>query len=220
VLLARRRLIRALGVSANRRKLMYKKVRNKRMRNYSILLLLVMSVISTACANRPASANTTNTKIRPEQATASKTAEANEPCTLIKKDEAAEILGLEVKMYSGPPVTSGGKRIQRCRYYTTTALLDILVTSPVTPPEFEKAQIQMESDQANKVQSLSGIGDQALIVGRGGTATLNMLKGNTAVGLSILDKARISPGASPDESFKIFSENLKTLGAKAASRVT
>lgn len=190
------------------------------MKKYLIQTVFVFSALSVACTQQSTSPNANNKQRGSEQSTASTSTGTNEPCMLITKDDASEALGGQVKVSSSPPTTSGSKKTLYCSYTTPrTGLLDVHVYTPLTAAEFEAGKGREEANSANKIQTLSGIGDQAFIVGREGRATISFLKGNAIVQIGLLDLAKVPPGAHPDKSLKAFSEDLKKLAIKAASRM-
>jgi hypothetical protein len=155
----------------------------------------------------------------PAPSVAAKPAEAIDPCLLITKAEAEELFKGEMANYSDPPTKSDRGTESKCTYVTPTGYLQIITFAPATSAQFESLIGQAKADQKVKVEILSGIGEQAFVIGKDARGTLYMLKASMGVKLSLQDKRRLPAEASADKSLQTFSEDLKTLAIKVASRI-
>ncbi len=140
---------------------------------------------------------------------------------LITKADADEALHGQTKAFNSRPTISGSLKTSSCRHTTKTGMVDVKVYTPITAAEFEagKGREEAYSEIKTKVETLSGIGEQSFIVGRDGIATIHVFKGNSVVQIAFLDHTKVPAGEHPDKSLKAFSETLKKLAIKAASRM-
>src|ERR1700749_3056193 len=138
------------------------------MRYLLVMLLCAVPAVSLACSQRTVSPDAGGVDVLAGQKENPKPAGVNEPCSLVVKDDAAEILGAQVKMFSEPPVTSGDGREQRCRYTTKTGLIDVVVHTSATSSKLTVT--------GPECKPLSGIGDQTCIGGRNGSASIYVVK--------------------------------------------
>jgi|GEM_PF-5906290 len=157
--------------------------------------------------------------VTPAPSVAAKPAEAIDPCLLITKAEAEELFKVQMANYSDPPAKSDRGTESKCTYATPTGYLQIITFAPATPAQFESLIAQAKADQKVKVEILSGIGEQAFIIGKDGRGILYLLKTGIGIRLSLQDKKRLPAEAGADQSLQTFSEDLKKLATKAAGRV-
>ncbi len=192
------------------------------------VFLFIIPAILLACGQKDATPTpqpatpqpaANQTQPSPAPSVAAKPAEAIDPCILITKAEAEELFKVEMANYSDPPAKSDRGTESKCTYATPTGYLQIITFAPATSAQFESLIGQAKADQKVKVETLSGIGEQAFIIGKDGRGILYLLKAGTGVRLSLQDKRRLPAEASADKSLQTFSEDLKTLAIKVASRV-
>jgi hypothetical protein len=172
-----------------------------------------------AANNSPVNSAANNSPASSASPVAAKPAEAIDPCVLITKAEAEELFKGEMANYSDPPAKSDRGTESKCTYVTPTGYLQIITFAPATAAQFESLLGQAKADQKVKFEILSGIGEQAFVIGKDARATLYLLKGSMGIKLSLQDKRRLPAEASADKSLQTFSEDLKTLALKVASRV-
>ena len=185
------------------------------------VFLFIIAAIALSCSQKSETTQPATNQTQPSGApsVAAKPAEAIDPCILITKAEAQELFKVEMADYSDPPAKSDRGTESKCTYVTPTGYLQIITFAPATSAQFESLIAQAKADQKVKVEILSGIGEQAFVIGKDGRGTLYLLKGSTGVKISLQDKRRLPAEANADKSLQTFSEDLKTLATKVASRV-
>lgn len=182
-------------------------------------LLFIIPAVSLSCGpkSEPPSAN--NSQPAPQQSAAAKPA-GIDPCSLVTEEEAVQLFDkADVVNFSDPPAQSDAGTESKCTYTTPSGYLQVTTFTPTTAAQFERLAAQAKAEQKVKFQPLTGIGEQAFIIGKEGSAILYLLKGNTGVRLNLHDKKKLPAGSSSEKSLQAFSELLKTLATNAASRM-
>ena len=179
-----------------------------------VLLILTLVITASSCSRQSQAPPLQGDKGTAAGGASRPSAGSNggeiDACALITKEEASEVLGAEVqstpaKVESvGPP--DRGAKSYSCRYKAARYDgLSVTVVSPATAADFESAR-----QQAGDPHPVTGVGDQAFIVGSAKEVqNILVLKGHYYFGVYIT-----TIGNTTDRT-----EKLKALAAKVASRL-